>query len=94
MLLAFVEVTKVRHVKIPISFVELVQERSNSIRSAVTAYIAVRATVLLNADDGHSDSVEIWQAVEFSVLMHDPAKLVRVQYWQCFESTVGNWAKL
>ena len=80
--------------KIPIPFVQLVQERANGICSAITAYVAVGATILLYADNGHVDAVEIRQAIEFGVLVHDSTKLVRVQYGQCIEHTVGYRAKV
>ena len=80
--------------KIPIPLVQLVQERTNGICSAITAYVAVGATILLYADNGHVDAVEIRQAIEFGVLVHDSTKLVRVQYGQRIEHTVGNRAKV
>jgi hypothetical protein len=48
----------------------------------------------LYADNGHLDSVEIRQTIQFGVLVHDSTKLVRVQYRQCVEYTVGNRAKV
>jgi len=80
--------------KIPIPFVELVQKRANGICSPITADVAVRASILLYADNGHVDAVEIRQAIQFGVLVHDATKLVRVQYRQCVEYTVGNRAKV
>jgi hypothetical protein len=80
--------------KIPITFVKLIQVGTYGICSAITAYVAVGATIFLYADNGHVDAIKIWQAIEFGVLVHDSTKLVRVQYGQCVEYTVGNRAKV
>ena len=78
MTFTLVEVTEIGNAKVPFPLVQLVEVGANSIRRAVTTYVAVGSTIFLYPNDRDFDAVEIGETFHFSVATNTSSQLIGV----------------